>query len=240
MFFLHSDKPQEEINQKFGALESTQNEIIKQITTLFKANLSLKQQNNDLKQTLNAYKSECNDLHKILEQTHSQLITVEQRLFNLEHTSNDGALIWRINHFKEKHAEAMTGSHTSLYSPTFYTNRLHGYRCCAKLYLNGDGKGLRTHLSIFFVILKGDNDALAAWPFRHTVTFSLLNQMDNARDFRDTFRPDPTSSSFNRPKGDANVASGLPLFFSLSQLVNESEGFLKDNSLFLKIQVNQE
>lgn len=37
------------------------------------------------------------------------------------------------------------------------------------MYLNGDGTGKGTHLSLFFVVMKGDYDALLPWPFRHKV-----------------------------------------------------------------------
>jgi len=36
------------------------------------------------------------------------------------------------------------------------------------------------------------------------------------------------------------MASGLPLFFPKDKLVNENDGYLKDNCLFLKIIVGQE
>lgn len=40
---------------------------------------------------------------------------------------------------------------------------------CLRLYLNGDGTGRGTHLSLFFVVMKGPNDALLRWPFNQKV-----------------------------------------------------------------------
>jgi len=40
---------------------------------------------------------------------------------------------------------------------------------CARLYLNGDGMGKGTHVSLFFVIMRGAYDALLKWPFRQKV-----------------------------------------------------------------------
>jgi hypothetical protein len=37
------------------------------------------------------------------------------------------------------------------------------------LYLNGDGSGKKTHLSLFIVIMRGEYDALLPWPFRNKV-----------------------------------------------------------------------
>lgn len=58
----------------------------------------------------------------------------------------------------------------------FYTAK-YGYKVCLRIYLNGDGTGKGTHVSLFFVVMKGDYDALLPWPFRHKVrraTFSCL------------------------------------------------------------------
>lgn len=52
--------------------------------------------------------------------------------------------------------------------PAFYTAR-YGYKVCLRVYLNGDGTGKGTHVSLFFVVMKGDYDALLPWPFRHKV-----------------------------------------------------------------------
>ncbi len=43
---------------------------------------------------------------------------------------------------------------------------------CVRAYLNGDGAGYKTHLSIFFVLMKGEYDPLLKWPFEHKVGIS--------------------------------------------------------------------
>lgn len=53
--------------------------------------------------------------------------------------------------------------------PAFYTAK-YGYKLCLRLYLNGDGTGKKTHLSLFIVIMKGEYDALLPWPFRNKVS----------------------------------------------------------------------
>ena len=70
-----------------------------------------------------------------------------------------------------------------------------GYKMCGRLYLNGDGMGRGTHISLFFVLMKGNCDALLSWPFRRKVTLMLLDQ-NNQEHVIDAFRPDPNSSSF--------------------------------------------
>ena len=108
---------------------------------------------------------------------------------------------------------------------------------CLRMYLNGDGMGKGSHLSVFFVVLRGTFDALLRWPFRQKVTLMLLSQ--NQREHVvDAFRPDTTSSSFKRPTTEMNIASGCPLFASLDVLDSPSNGYVKDDQLFLKAVVD--
>ena len=145
-------------------------------------------------------------------------------------------LVWKITEFARKRSEALSGKTTSLYSPCFYTSR-HGYKMCARIYLNGDGIGKGNHVSVFFTIMKGPFDALLRWPFRQKVTLMWLDQ-NNREHVIDAFRPDPTSSSFKRPTQDMNIASGCPLFMPLSQLDSQRHAYVKDDVAFLRIIVD--
>ena len=151
-----------------------------------------------------------------------------------EANSFDGILVWRIANVSQKMYEAMNTTETSFYSPPFYTSS-HGYKMCARIYLNGDGMGKGTHISLFFVIMRGQYDALLRWPFRQKVTMMLLDQ-DNVEHVIDVFRPDPNSSSFQRPRRELNIASGCPLFFPLADI--SKHAYIKDDVMFIKIFVD--
>ena len=88
--------------------------------------------------------------------------------------------------------------------------------------------------------MKGEYDPLLQWPFDHKVSLVLVDQ-DQKKHLVQTFKPNPQSSSFQRPKSDMNVASGCPEFAKLSVLDDPSYvkddvmhqsycGHLKDNS----------
>ena len=47
---------------------------------------------------------------------------------------------------------------------------------CLRLYPNGDGLGQGSHLSVFFVVMRGPHDAILSWPFKQKVTLALLGQ----------------------------------------------------------------
>ena len=81
----------------------------------------------------------------------------------------------KIDDFARRRKEAVVGVTMSLYSFPFYTSR-HGYKMCAMVYLNGDGMGKGTHLSFYFVVMKGPLDALLPWPFNQKVSLTIINQ----------------------------------------------------------------
>ena len=162
------------------------------------------------------------------------LADLEEYVKQQEFSSYDGQLLWKIPDYARKRNDAVTGQQVSFYSPCFYTSR-YGYKMCARIYLNGDGMGKGTHISIFFVVMRGQYDALLRWPFRQKVTFMLLDQ-DNVEHVIDAFRPDPNSSSFQRPRRETNIASGCPMFCSLAELNNHA--YVRDDAMFLKIIVD--
>ena len=146
----------------------------------------------------------------------------------------NGVLLWKIEGYQRKRQDAINGVKTALYSPYFYTSEF-GYKMCAKIYMNGDGFGKGTHLSLFFVVMKGDYDALQTWPMAKKITMMLLDQ-GNGDHLIDAFHSDPQSSSFQRPKSDMNIASGSPLFIPIGSLNNRQ--YIKDDVMFIKVIVD--
>ena len=99
----------------------------------------------------------------------------------------------------------------------------------------GDGIGKGTHLSLFFVVMRGEFDNILQWPFTHKVTFKLINQA-GGKDIVDTFQPDPMSMSFWKPKSDVNIASGCPRFVPHTEL--ERGGFIVDDTVIVNCSID--
>ena len=156
------------------------------------------------------------------------------RLSLIENSNHDGSMIWKIPQFTQRKSDAENGKYTSIFSLPFYTGR-YGFKMCLRLYIMGDGIGKGTHLSLFFVVMRGEFDNILQWPFTHKVTFKLINQA-GGHDIVDTFRPDPMSSSFRKPKSDMNIASGCPRFVSHTEL--ERGGFIVDDTIFIKCTID--
>ena len=166
-------------------------------------------------------------VNNILSEHHSEL---ELQLQASIASTHNGVFLWRIPEVRQRIRDAKMGHLTSIYSSPFYTGR-NGYKMCMRAHFDGDGCGERTHLSIFFVLMKGEDDTLLQWPFNHKVSLILVDQ-DHIKDLVQTFKPNSQSCSFQRPKTDMNVAWGYPEFAELSILDNTS--YVKDDTMYIK------
>ena len=152
--------------------------------------------------------------------------------------SRDGLLVWRIADFWSKMAEARTKEGLELVSMPFLTGPA-GYRLQVSLFPNGNGGGEGTHMSVYIKILPGDSDAVLKWPFRHTVSFTLLDQNPDRRgavNVVESFIPDPKWPNFQRPakrQDPDQLGFGFPKFVAHNVL--QLRNYVKDNTLFLKI-----
>jgi hypothetical protein len=108
----------------------------------------------------------------------------------------------------------------------------------ARLYLHGDGNARRTHMSLFFVLMRGPNDAILKFPFNYRVTFCLFDQISYQHHIIQSFRPDIKSNSFQRPRSEMNIASGIPKFFPLDMIEREGDPYIRDDTMFIKVMVD--
>ena len=185
-------------------------------------------------QRVEALHSRVVELEHSVDRALSSCLDQELRIQLLERATYNGVLLWKIDEFDRRRREAVDGVTMSLYSTPFYTSR-HGYKMCARIYLNGDGTGKGSHLSFFFVVMRGPFDALLQWPFKQKVTLTLINQ-NGKKHISDSFRPDPHSSSFQKPgRREMNVASGCPMFIRIDHLLNG--GFVKDDAIYVRVVV---
>lgn len=220
-------------------LEKNLNSQLEDYLRIQTANDSFKSQIKILNENFRQHAELSQNIHKAAALNQVSYMSLDDRIINLEKLSFDGTLLWKITNVTERIQFARNGSQTSFYSPPFFTSR-NGYKMCCRIYLNGDGNGRNTHLSIFFVIMRGEYDSLLKWPFKQKVTLILIDQTQSSskENIYDAFRPDPNSSSFKRPISDMNVASGLPVFCPLSKLLSSDHEYVKDNTMFIKIIVD--
>ncbi|NXS94408.1 TRAF2 factor, partial [Jacana jacana] len=230
--FIPQEKVISELENKLHVFENIVSVLNKEVETSNLEIMAFRRQSELDQNIIRGLEVKIAELHRCLTQKDAALSSLHKTLLFSEQASYDGIFLWKITDVGRKLQDSVTGRTVSLYSPAFYTAK-YGYKVCLRVYLNGDGSGKGTHVSLFFVVMKGDYDALLPWPFRHKVTFMLLDQ-NNREHIIDAFRPDLTSGSFQRPVNDMNVASGCPMFLPLSKLQSPKYAYVKEDTLFFK------
>ncbi|KAM6431180.1 TNF receptor-associated factor 1 isoform 2-T2 [Liasis olivaceus] len=220
------------LESKLQVFENITSVLSKEMTTSRQKILAFRGQRGLDQDMIRGLELKIADLQRCLVQKDATLTRLEKRLHSSEQASYDGVFLWKITDIHQKCYEAICGKINSFQSPAFYTSR-YGYKLCMRIYLNGEGRGRGTHISLFIVLLKGDYDALLPWPFTHKITFMLLSQ-DNGDHLVTALHPDPTSASFQRPGTDMNEANGFARFVPLAKLQSPKYTYLKEGTLFLK------
>ena len=143
--------------EKFIALKDTQhkslteehNKLSKKHETLSKKHETLLEQHKMLSDTVGSHKEQ----YKV--QTRK-----EKFIFKLPHYTSK----------KEMNME--------FFSLPFFTHP-GGYKMCIRIDANGNGDDKGTHVSAFTNVLAGQYDYQLQWPFLGTVTYELLNQLED-------------------------------------------------------------
>ena len=146
-----------------------------------------------------------------------------------------GVFIWKIPEITRRFRDAQEKRKFGLYSPPFRTSP-HGYCMCICAYLNGDGSGKGTHISMFLVLMKSEHDNLLKWPFERLVTLELINQENRAQSISETFMPDKHSPSFQQPKSEMNVTSGFPRFVPHNVLCDQK--FTNGDAIYIRCKID--
>ncbi|XP_051979546.1 TNF receptor-associated factor 5-like [Xyrauchen texanus] len=230
---VHISSVQRELCDLRGVLGSELNEELPRLQTSLD---SLRQQvavTESLREHLGALEQTCQRHSRLLDIHVEQLQCNEQRFRQLESTSYDGKLIWKVrDYWRRKEAGA------PLNSIPFYSSR-SGYKLSVRAYLCGDSSGRGTHLSLYVMIMRGDFDTLLPWPFHQNITLTLLDQSGSRNHVTNAFTPDTSCDSFRRPTCDANVATGFPRFISHSDLeAPRNAVYVRDDTLFIKVKVD--
>ncbi|CAF4141670.1 unnamed protein product [Rotaria sordida] len=154
-------------------------------------------------------KSDQDEFEKLLQET-------KQLLEDIHYISYNGELLWRIEGFTQKFAEAQSGKQTSIVSPLLYSSQ-SGYKMRASLFLNRNGDAQDTHMSMYIILFKGEYDAILSWPFNIPIIFCF---------------------SFQRPISEKNIASGISKFCPLTIINKQMNNYVQNDEIFIKITVD--
>ena len=176
-----------------------------------------------------------------LSDTQRKFEKLEKRVNSLEnhiHYSEENceSFTWRIDSFSEVMRKAKSGEEIRIDSNPFYR---YGYKCKLRLYPDGEGafKNIDNML-VYLIIMKGELDAILSWPFHKKVTFTLIDQQENANDRENIVKSvisDSKSGSFKRPVEKENFGWGFAKFVSHEKL--QERRYIVDDAIFIQFHI---
>ena len=145
---------------------------------------------------------------------------------------------WKISGFSEILRQTKTGEQNEIHSTPFYTAQ-NGYKFKIRLYPNGSSSGKNTHLSVYFVMLKGEYDPILPWPFIKQVTITLIDQQEDQNDKENISASLPAHTNDKRwnakPTTDENLGMGFAKFVSHERL--RERRFIVDDTIFMRVKI---
>nr|XP_039258478.1 TNF receptor-associated factor 2-like [Styela clava] len=186
---------------------------------------------------INQLLKDCKDnLQRMVEALGTRLDHIDAKLAEIDLQNQnghrlanyDGKIILRIQDFQQQLHNARRGRVRWIYSHPFYTSKC-GYKMCLKIYLNGNGKGMRQISDKPRI-----SELQCVEPFYGIVTLMLIdpNQPDagtNRQHLSYVVQPNSTSSSFKKPISDKNIGNGDHEFVAHKAL----GPYVKDDSIFI-------
>lgn len=168
------------------------------------------------------------------QQTHNIQQSFERKVNVFSDISN--SFIWKITGFEYIFSQAKLGYQTKIRIDPFY---IFGYKLKLLFYPIGDGHGSGTHISIFIVLMKGENDAKLPWPFDRGGSFTLIDQQENLKNRENiamSFKANPEMKEcFGRPMIDNDKGCGFPTFVSHDKL--RERRYIVDDTIFIQVEL---
>ncbi|CAF1027879.1 unnamed protein product [Adineta ricciae] len=165
------------------------------------------------------------------------IVSIQQKLHDMKSPSSDGTLIWRITDVKQKIEDAKSNVQPSILSPVFYSSPT-GYKICLCLHPNGNDSAQHTHMSLYFVLMRGEYDSILTFPFCFKMIFCLIDQTGKQQHIFDVLEPDLSSSSYQRPQSEKNTPIGFIKFVPLRILQQGNNAYVRNDTMFIKAMID--
>ncbi len=145
--------------------------------------------------------------------------------------------IFKMPSFKEKQT-----NNNEFYSDPFYTHP-RGYKVVINIDANGYNEHKGTHVSVWVYLMRGEYDDQLEFPFKGTIKFELLNQLEDKNHHCESYTHDGTLDCSKRViDGErSNGAQGVQDFISHKDLGHNTTKncqYLQDDCLVFRISVD--
>lgn len=162
----------------------------------------------------------------------------QQQQVMMNGTVTSGRLLWRIDRYKEKMTSAKE-INEALLSPVFF-NKEYGYALQMEIYLNGRDRWKDRNVIGCLKVIEGPWDPLLDWPCVLRATVTLRDQDNPANNIRKIVktRAKVDNDDKNRTSNGIQCDTAIDMFIPHTNFTRY-DGFIKNNTLFLDIQVTE-
>ncbi len=105
---------------------------------------------------------------------------------------------------------------------------------CLRLYLHGDDNSRNTHISLYFILMRGEFDAILDYPFCFKLIFCLYDQTEQQKHITEILLPNVRSNTYHRPQSEMTVAGGISKFALLKKFQQKDSPYIRDDKMFIK------
>ncbi len=180
------------------------------------------------------------DAMKTILSLKQQCSLLTSQLHNLSTMSqNNFTSIFKMSNFEQKKEENI-----EYFSNPFYTHP-KGYKMAFNVDANGYGKYKGTHVSVWIYLMRGEYDDQLEFPFKGTITFELLNQLEDNIHHSKSYTHDGKQETSNRviDSDRSQNAAGVHAFIPHENLghniiENCKCQYLKDDCLVFRVSVS--
>lgn len=165
--------------------------------------------------------------------------TIEKEEY-LEGKFCNGNFKWCLKNYSFFKNEALQGNPRTIHSPSFYTSPC-GYRFCLRVSFQITKKQQHDPtISIYVHLMRGDYDDELEWPFRGSISLSIINKLEPESTITESMIADPQTSAFQRPSLNPSILRSVKGFgyreFTSAKMI-ESEKFVQDDSITVKVKI---
>ncbi|XP_067868468.1 TNF receptor-associated factor 1-like isoform X2 [Heterodontus francisci] len=187
------------------------------------------QQVTDIEDKLTHFECRLHQTKQVIQDTAAQMMA-------LETMTQTGIFIWKIPQIKKRLQEAIDGTTPYLDSSEFYFCK-YGYKMCLRIYLDGHEEARGTHISLYYILLKGQYDALTPWPYKENVKLALLNLRDRQQSMLKICIASAQDPALQRPVATMNAPLGFSMFVTSSEFNQRFSEFVDSDEMFVGAEV---
>ncbi|XP_051893184.1 TNF receptor-associated factor 2-like [Pristis pectinata] len=224
------------IETRFAAFEDKLTAVPKKINKCSRIVATLKRQTESNDQLFTDVENKLAMLESRMHQTEQSIQDSTSKIIALETMTHCGVFIWKIPQMRKRLQEAIDGTKPYLDSSEFYFST-YSYKMCLRIYLNGHEDTKGTHISLYYILLKGQYDALTQWPFKENVKLAILNPRDRQQSILKICTPSGQDPALQRPVERMNAPRGFSTFATVSEFNQFISKYVDSDEMFIGAEI---